>query len=77
MPPWGAKFLNEKFGVNTLANICQIDRATLQTLVDYWVPGVAVRGVHELVGNALVMKGEKERTVDLRMEPLPGKEAKE
>jgi Fe-S oxidoreductase len=71
------KYVNEKFGVNTLANICQIDRATLQTLVDYWVPGVAVRGVHELVGNALVMKGEKERTVDLRMEPLPGKEAKE
>ncbi|NWF76072.1 MAG: (Fe-S)-binding protein [Nitrospirae bacterium] len=68
------KHVNEKFGVNTLANICQIDRATLQTLVDYWVPGVAVRGVHEMVGNALVMKGEKERTTDLRGDPLPGKE---
>jgi Fe-S oxidoreductase len=71
------KYVSEKFGVNTLANICQIDRAALQTLADYWVPGVAVRGVHELVGNALVMKGEKERTTDLRGEPLPGKEAKE
>jgi Fe-S oxidoreductase len=71
------KYVSEKFGVNTLANICQIDRATLQTLVDYWVPGVAVRGVHELVGNALVVKGEKERTTDLRFEPLPGKEAQE
>lgn len=71
------KHVREKFGVNTLGNICQIDRATLQTLVDYWVPGVAVRGVHEMVGNALVMKGEKERTVDLRGEPLPGKEGEE
>ena len=71
------KYVREKFGVNTLANICQIDRAALQTLADYWVPGVAVRGVHEMVGNALVMKGEKERTTDLRGEPLPGKEAKE
>ena len=25
--------------------------------------------MHELVGNALVMKGEKERTADLRGEP--------
>jgi hypothetical protein len=35
---------------------------------------VGVTGVHELVGNALVMKGEKERTMDIRLEPLPGKE---
>jgi hypothetical protein len=45
--------------------------------MDYWVPGVIVSGVHELVGNALVMKGEKERTTDMRGEPLPGKEAQE
>jgi len=50
------------------------DRATLTTSIDYWVPGVGVTGVHELVGNALVMKGEKERTIDIRLEPLPGKE---
>jgi len=71
------KHVNEKYGVNVLANMCAIDRAALQPLMDYWVPGVTVMGVHELVGNALVMKGEKERTLDMRGEPLPGKEAKE
>jgi len=30
-----------------------------------------VAGVHELLGNALVMTGEKPRTTDLRGEPLP------
>jgi len=47
-------------------------------LMEYWVPGVKVSGVHELVGNALVMKGEKERELNLRSEPLneeAGKEA--
>lgn len=68
------KYVAEKYGVNTLANMCAIDRASLQPLMDYWVPGVQVYGLHELVGNALVMKGEKERTQDLRLEPLPGKE---
>jgi len=45
--------------------------------MEYWVPDVSVCGTHELVANALVMKGEKERTQDLRLEPLPGKEVKE
>lgn len=71
------KYVAEKYGVNTLANMCAIDRASLQPLMDYWVPGVQVYGLHELVGNALVMKGEKERTQDLRLESLPGKEATE
>ncbi len=62
----------EKYGVNMLACICAIDRAALVTSMDYWVPGVAVTGVHELVANALVMKGEKERTTNLRGEPLQG-----
>src|SRR3989338_3054783 len=62
----------EKYGVNMLANICAIDRAALPPLMDYWVPGVGVTGVHELVANALVMKGEKERTTNLRGQPLPG-----
>jgi len=35
---------------------------------------VRVTGVTELVANAMIMKGEKERTMNLRMEPLPGKE---
>ena len=49
-----------------LACICAIDKATCPQLMDYWVPGVQVAGVHELLGNALVMTGEKERTTDLR-----------
>jgi hypothetical protein len=40
----------------------------------YWVPEVSVCGLHELVGNALVIPGEKEREVNLRGEDLPGKE---
>jgi len=38
---------------------------------------VEVTGVHEMVANALVMKGEKERTADLRGEPLKGMEDQE
>ncbi|MEW6109585.1 MAG: sulfate reduction electron transfer complex DsrMKJOP subunit DsrK [Nitrospirota bacterium] len=68
------KHVRDKYGVNMLANICAIDRATLKASMEYWVPDVAVCGTHELVGNAMVMKGEKERTQDLRLEPLPGKE---
>ncbi|MBI5639961.1 MAG: (Fe-S)-binding protein [Nitrospirae bacterium] len=68
------KFVKEKHGVNMLANICAIDRATLSASMDYWVPGVRVTGVHELVANALIMKGEKERETNLRGDPLPGKE---
>ncbi|MBI5181313.1 MAG: (Fe-S)-binding protein [Nitrospirae bacterium] len=70
------KYVHERHGVNLLANICAIDRATLPALMDYWVPGVKVAGVHELLGNALVMKGEKERTTDLRGDDLPAKEEK-
>ena len=66
------KHVEEKHGVNRLACICAIDRATLPPLMEYWVPGVEVTGVHELVGNALVMKGEKKREVGLRGEPLKG-----
>lgn len=68
------KYVHEKHGVNLLSCICAIDRATLPPLLEYWVPEVQVSGVHELVGNALIMKGEKERTTDLRGEPLNGKE---
>ncbi|MBI4688684.1 MAG: (Fe-S)-binding protein [Nitrospirae bacterium] len=71
------KFVRDVHGVNTLGNICAIDRAALTASMDYWVPGIRVAGLHELVANALVMKGEKERTVNMRNEPLPGKEAKE
>lgn len=68
------KHVRDKHGVNMLANICAIDRATLSASMDYWVPGVRVTGVHEMVANALIMKGEKERETNLRGDPLPGKE---
>jgi Fe-S oxidoreductase len=70
-----AKYVQEKFGVNLLTCICAIDKATLPPLLEYWVPGMEVGGVHELVGNALIMKGEKERDTDLRGEPMKLKEA--
>jgi Fe-S oxidoreductase len=63
------KYVHERHGVNLLACICAIDKATLPPLMEYWVPGVQVAGVHELVGNALVMKGET-RTTDLRSQPF-------
>ncbi len=62
------KYVHDKYGVNLLTCICAIDKATLPGLVEYWVPGVEVAGVHELVGNALVMKGEKADRTDMRGE---------
>jgi Fe-S oxidoreductase len=69
------KYVKEKHGVNLLTCICAIDKAVLPTLLEYWTPGVEVAGVHELLGNALVMKGEKPRSTDLRNEPLEVEEA--
>ncbi len=71
------KHVQEKHDVNMLACICAIDRAVLTTSMNYWVPGVGVTGVHELVANAMVMEGETERTTDLRGEPLAGMEESE
>ena len=68
------KYVHEKFGVNMLGAICAIDRAALPTAMEYWVPEVGVTGMHELVGNALILPGEKKRTENLRFEPLPGVE---
>ncbi len=68
------RWVHEKHGVNLMACICAIDRATLTALVEYWVPEVGISGVHELLGNALVMPGEKPRTTDLRGLPLAGME---
>jgi Fe-S oxidoreductase len=68
------KHVKEKFGVNLVACICAIDKATLPPLFEYWVPGVEVAGVHELLGNALVLKGERARAADLRGEPIPRRE---
>ncbi|MEJ2717447.1 MAG: (Fe-S)-binding protein, partial [Deltaproteobacteria bacterium] len=71
------RHVQEKYGVNRLLCMCAIDRATLSTLMEYWCPEVSVGGIHEMLANALVMKGEKERTTDLRGEPLPGMEEEE
>ena len=64
------KYVHKKYGVNLMACICAIDKASFPPLFEYWLPGMEVAGIHELVGNALVMKGEKERTTDLRGEFL-------
>jgi Fe-S oxidoreductase len=69
------RYVKETLGVNLLACICAIDKATLPPLMEYWVPGVEVAGVHELVGNALVLTGGKSRSTDLRGEAIPGMEA--
>jgi Fe-S oxidoreductase len=64
--------VREKHKVDSLVTICAIDRASLPPLMRYWNPGVSVYGLHELVGNALVMDGEKKRTEDLRENPMAG-----
>lgn len=66
------KYVQEEHGVNQLAAMCAIDRATLTTVCDYWAPGVNVTGICELVANATVLAGEKTRTHNLRLEPIPG-----
>lgn len=68
------KYVQDKHDVNLMSCVCAIDRATLVPLANYWAPGVAISGVHELVGNALILPGEKERKTNLRQEPLPGYE---
>ena len=68
------KYVHDAFGVNMLACVCAIDRAALPASMEYWVPEVDVTGLTELVANALIMPGEKERETDLRGEPLPGME---
>jgi Fe-S oxidoreductase len=70
------KYVHDKHDVNLLCCICAIDKATLPTLMDYWVPGVEVGALHELVANALLMEGES-RTTDLRQQPFVGQEEKE
>jgi Fe-S oxidoreductase len=65
------KHVQEEYGVNQLAAMCAIDRATLVTVCDYWAPGVEVTGISELVANALIMKGEGPRTHNLRLEEIP------
>ena len=69
------KYVHDTYGVNLLTCICAIDKATLPSLLEYWVPGVEVAGVHELLGNALIMRGQSSRPTDLRGEPIAETEA--
>ena len=69
------KYVHEKYGVNQLAAMCAIDRATLSTVCDYWAPEVKVTGIHELVANAMILQGEGERTQNLRLEEIPKAES--
>jgi Fe-S oxidoreductase len=71
------RHVQEKYGVNQMAAMCAIDRATLVTVCDYWAPGVKVTGITELVVNAMIFEGEKRRTHNLRLEPIPGMEVDE
>jgi len=64
------KYVAEKHGVNMLACICAIDRAVFPALMNYWVPGMDVTGVTEMVANALVMEGENPKEYNLRGEEL-------
>jgi Fe-S oxidoreductase len=66
------RYVHEKYGVNHLGCVCALDRATLPTLLQYWIPEVDVTGITELVGNALVFDDEIERTTDLRDRDLVG-----
>ena len=67
------RHVQEKHDVNMMACICAIDKATLPAVADYWAPGVQIGSLHELVGNALIMKGEN-RPTDLRSQPYETEE---
>jgi hypothetical protein len=71
------QYVHDKHEVNLMSCICAIDRATLQALVDYWTPEVEVSGIHELLGNALILEGETKRTMNLRGEEFPWVEEEE
>lgn len=58
------KHVYDQHAINTLACVCAIDRATLTTLMNYWIPEVTVAGLSELVGNALVIEGENRQELD-------------
>ncbi len=64
------RHVRDNYDVNRLLCMCAIDRATLTAMTEYWAPEVDVGGIHELLANALIMTGEKERDIDLRGEPL-------
>jgi len=72
-----AKYVHDVHGVNLMACICAIDKATLPPLMEYWEPEVQIGSVHELVGNALIMQGEKPDRTDMRGEQFVGSQKEE
>ena len=64
------RYVKEKYGVNMLACICAIDRASFPDVNRYWNPEVGVTGITELVANALIMEGEGPRTHNIRGEEI-------
>jgi [DsrC]-trisulfide reductase subunit K len=68
------KYVRDKNDVNIMLCICAIDKAVFPPLFDYWIPGMEVGGIHEMVGNALIFEGEDERTTDLRGTPYATEE---
>jgi Fe-S oxidoreductase len=69
------RYVHDQHGVNILLCMCAIDKATLTPLMEYWVPEVVVGGVHEMVGNAMILEGETFRKTDLRGTPYPEPDA--
>ena len=64
---------HEKYGVNQLGCICAIDRATLPTLMEYWVPGGGGHRHHRTGGQRPdIRRTRLERTTDLRDRDLVG-----
>jgi hypothetical protein len=68
------RYVRDHDNANILLCMCAIDKATLPAVCDFWAPGVQVGGVHEMLGNALILTGGEERKTDLRGQPLKGKE---
>ena len=66
------KYVKEKHGVNCWPASAPSTRPRCRRCWITGRPAWIVAGVHELVGNALVMKGENDRSTDLRGEPLEG-----
>ena len=53
------KYVKEKHGVNLLACICAIDKATLPTLMEYWVPGRRSGGRARIAGQRAGHEGRE------------------
>ena len=64
------KYVKQKHGVNLLACICAIDKATLPALMDYWVGGRGGRRSARTAGQRAGDDRRERAHSDLRGEPL-------